>query len=78
MGLENINIETVVRVAENRTGKVKLAVEAKDFLNIFQRKVEYCLDTNVQTDWLPCKRAWMSIERYYNTMRDFIMSWHKD
>lgn len=75
LGLENLNIDTLIRVAENRTGRVKISIPAKDSMAIFQRKVEHYLEMNSQTDGLLYERAWMSIEKYYDVMCDNIKGW---
>lgn len=75
LGLENIDTETLVRIGENRTGRVWAALRAKDFESAFQRKVEYCLDMHIRTHGFIYERAWNSIQEYYGTMCDYIKSW---
>lgn len=75
LGLENIDTETLIWLGENRTGRVRAALQTKDAEAAFQRKVEYCLDMNIRTQGFIYERAWNSIKEYYGAMCGYIQSW---
>lgn len=76
LGLENFNIDTIIRRAENWTGKWKIGYQTKDFTNIFQRKAEHYLEMNRQMEGLHYKQALLRIEKYYVVMCDYIKRMH--
>ncbi len=77
LGLENIEPETWIRIAGERTGRIQVALQARNPEIAFQNKIEHYLDMNVQTHGFIYKRAWNSIREYYNAMCEYIKSWER-
>lgn len=77
LGLENLETEILSRIGENRTGNVRIALQAKDHEAAFQRKIEDYLDMCVRTRGFMYERAWESIREYYGAMCDYMKSWDR-
>ena len=77
LGLENIEPETWIRIAGERTGRIQVALQARNPEIAFQNKIEHYLDMNVQTHGFIYKRAWNSRREYYNAMCEYIKSWER-